>query len=342
MGIFHFLNVKNGDCSIIQHPSERVTVIDVFNAENNRTKQQLGAQKSLAKGLMISAAYNQKESPVNPISYLRQHKIESVFRFILTHPDMDHMGGLKDLFDAFHPVNFWDTDNTCEKDFENYCPYDATDWDFYKHIRDSRPTSHPNRLVLYSGARGQFYTTNESGAGGDGLYVLAPTKELVNKANQCDDHNDASYVILYRSAGGRILLGGDSHDKTWEHILKNHEQEVKDVDLLIAPHHGRKSDRSYDFLDVVNPALTFFGNANSEHLAYDAWYYRNLPTITNNQANCMIVDTNCNPMKLYVTNRAFAIRENPSTEYSSQFQGYYLREIVRQFNSVPARSLMQS
>lgn len=32
MGILHFLNVKSGDCQIIQHPSGRTTVIDVCNA----------------------------------------------------------------------------------------------------------------------------------------------------------------------------------------------------------------------------------------------------------------------------------------------------------------------
>ena len=96
--------------------------------------------------------------------------------------------------------------------------------------------------------------------------MLAPTPALIAAANRCDDFNDGSYVILYRSAGGRVLFGGDSHDATWEYILTNHADDVRDVDLLIAPHHGRRSGRRYDFLDVVNPALTFFGNADSDHL----------------------------------------------------------------------------
>jgi len=35
---------------------------------------------------------------------------------------------------------------------------------------------------------------------------------------------------------------------------------------MIAPHHGRDSDRSYDFLDTVNPQLTLFGCAPSVDL----------------------------------------------------------------------------
>ena len=63
-------------------------------------------------------------------------------------------------------------------------------------------------------------------------------------------------------------------------FLNNYESDVRDVDLLIAPHHGRSSGRSYEFLDVLRPTLTFFGKARSEHLAYSAWNYRKLPFVT--------------------------------------------------------------
>jgi beta-lactamase superfamily II metal-dependent hydrolase len=140
---------------------------------------------------------------------------------------------------------------------------------------------------------GRYWNQDDNSGGGDGLHVLAPTPSLVQQANDCDDFNDCSYVLLYRAAGGfRILFGGDSHDKTWEHILENHADDIADVDLLIAPHHGRKSNRDYGFLVVVRPKMTFFGNASSQHLAYGAWNYRNLPFITNNQAGCMAVYTN--------------------------------------------------
>ena len=151
--------------------------------------------------------------------------------------------------------------------------------------------------MILAGAKGQYFNHE----GGDGIHVLAPTQELVDQANQSDDYNDSSYVLLYRTGNKRIIFGGDSHDKTWEHILDKYRASVEDVDLLIAPHHGRSSGRSYDFLDVLNPSMTFFGNARSEHLAYGAWNYRKLPFITNNQANCMVVDAGETPMNLYVT-----------------------------------------
>lgn len=217
---------------------------------------------------------------------------------------MDHMDGLKAFSEAFSPVNLWDTDNTCDKEFGDSDLYNEDDWDFYCNLRDGRPNSDPKRLTLHSGARGKYYNENDQGhSGGDGLHVLSPTPAMVTAANECGDFNDCSYVILYKTGDRKIVFGGDSHDGAWEHILEHHRADVTNVDLLIAPHHGRKSDRCYDFLDVLKPKLTFFGNANSEDMAYGAWNSRDLWFITNNQAGCMIVDIN-DGMHLYVDAQA--------------------------------------
>ena len=128
-------------------------------------------------------------------------------------------------------------------------------------------------------------------------------------------------MLRYRTGGNRVIFGGDSHDDSWEHILKRHD--VKDIDLLIAPHHGRDSGRSYEFLDVLKPTLTFFGNAPSEHLAYDRWRSRGLRYITNNQGGTLIADGNARPMTLYVTHKRFAEALNPHTYYSDVFKAWY-------------------
>lgn len=286
----HFLNVKQGDCSIIEHASGRASVIDVSNASPISTEEEksLASRAALERG--VSGNFQQKLYPVNPISYLRDRRVYSIFRYIQTHPDMDHMDGIEALFDEFSPQNLWDTDNQKEMPASSWAgsPYRESDWTFYKDLRDSKPEQGPKRLALLSGAHGQYFNAGEGGeGGGDGLHVLAPTQALVDMANEVDnDYNRSSYVILYRSAGGcKIVFGGDSHDESWEHILENHKDAVTDVDLLIAPHHGRRSGRSHEFLDTLNPKLTFFGIAKSDHLAYDEWYRRDLPVITNNQAN---------------------------------------------------------
>jgi hypothetical protein len=235
---------------------------------------------------------------------------------------MDHLDGIEAFFAAFSPANFWDTDNDAEKDFSEETRYSEDDWEFYRDLRDTNPQSDPKRLTLYSGTSGNFW--NKSGdKSGDGLHILAPTAALVSQANESGDYNDCSYVLLYRTAGYRIVFGGDSDDNSWEHILKAHKSDVTGIDLLIAPHHGRKSDRNYDFLDVLKPKMTFFGNANSEHLAYGAWNSRKLPFITNNQANCMVVEPDNNGLQLYVTNEHFARASNADTFYAKRLLAWY-------------------
>jgi competence protein ComEC len=161
---------------------------------------------------------------------------------------------------------------------------------------------------LFSGSRGAFYNRNEDGNnGGNGLHILAPTPAIVSSANECGDYNDCSYVLLYWSSNNkRVIIGGDSHDTSWQHILETHRSDVTNVDLLIAPHHGRDSDRSYDFLDVLRPKLTFFGVARSEHLGYSAWRARGLEVMTNNQGNCFVVSFIDDRADVFCTNRSFA------------------------------------
>lgn len=335
MEAIHYLNVKEGDCSIIQHAEGHISVIDVCNAslDSERDKEILArksADELFEKRLGVRGNFRQKEYPVNPISYMRERNITSVFRFILTHPEMDHMDGIADFFKAFPPTNFWDTGNDCEKDaFDEGSKYNEDDWNFYKSIRDGARPYGLKRLTLHSGSRGKFYNQSEDGTrGGDGLHILAPTPELVASANESGDYNDASYVIQYIMGGFTIVFGGDSHDATWKHILAEHS-DLRDVDLLIAPHHGRDSGRNYEFLDVLNPKLTFIGNARSEHLAYDAWSSRGLQILTNNQAGCMIAETEDEEMKIYVTNRSYANTVNRNAQYNDAHKAYYIRSVFK-------------
>ena len=388
MGVLHFLNVGQGDCSIIQHTTGRITVIDVSKARSPQPSAEALAlllSRSLpprqptflgGSGLLQSPppdpGFGLRSSPPpnlglgglgstlfapptrggsillgggtpttgagssafaqalrgskapayeNPIRYMRDRGITNVFRFILTHPDMDHMDGILDLFAEFAPANFWDTENTCTKSFQAGSPYKEEDWRFYIGLRDGTRSSTAKRLALYAGAQGPFY--NQSGENNeplDGLSILAPTPSLVADANRTEDFNDASYVILYRSAAGRILFCGDAHDKTWEHLLANHLAAIQGVELMIAPHHGRDSGRDRNFLSAVRPRLTLFGVAPSEHLAYDAWRNRDLTYITSNQAGTIVVDTNGAQMKVYVAKESLARERNPWTFYSTQFR----------------------
>lgn len=317
MGIVHFLNVNEGDCTWIKHLSGHNTVIDVSNGKlvNNFFESSSGN-------------FNQKNHPVNPIEYLNDFEVDTIFRFILTHPDMDHMDGIKDLFDSFEVLNFWDTKNNKVMDANgDWGKYKKEDWEFYQKIRKSE--TDPKVLCLYAGSRGQYYNKGEDGkSGADGLYILAPTVELVEEANRTEKYNDCSYVILYRTADKKIIFAGDSEEKTWDYILDNYADDVTDVDILIAPHHGRKTGGNDEYLDILNPKLTLFGNAKSKDLDYASWNNRNLDYITNNQANCIILNTEASEgIEVYVTHETFAKKRNSYTYYEEEYKGWYIMTI---------------
>ena len=77
----------------------------------------------------------------------------------------------------------------------------------------------------------------------------------------------------------------------------------------------------------MRPSLTLFGNARSEHLAYDAWNFRDLPYITNNQANCVVIQISESLANIFVTNESFARQQNSDTWYDERLKAWYLGQL---------------
>ncbi|MCG3126045.1 MAG: hypothetical protein CHACPFDD_00873 [Phycisphaerae bacterium] len=326
MATIHFLNVRNGDCSIIQNNSGRTTVIDICNGNAANQRKVAEAIRNIL-GIETFGAparrggnFGMRDKPTDPVEYIRALGVGQVFRFILSHPDMDHMDGFKALCDDIGIVNFWDSGVRKEKPDFSGGPYNEGDWDHYVKVRDGR--TDVKVVTPRAGSHFQFANAGEPNDGGDYLSIVAPSNNLVDEANADGDVNDGSYVIVYRSAGGRIVFPGDAHDATWEYVLANHHDLVADCAVLIAPHHGRASDRSYDFLDVLRPGLTLFGCADSEHLAYDAWSSRDLPIITNNQAGNIVLEPSGDGVDVFVENLECA-RTYESADLTRRSHGCY-------------------
>ncbi|MBB5397187.1 MBL fold metallo-hydrolase [Mucilaginibacter sp. AK015] len=321
MSIIHFLNVLEGDCNIIQHDSDRVTVIDMSNAYDQDDTPEEAAVKASQKRAEMKARtgvppnktnYRQKEHPDNPIDYLTKINVDTIFRFIITHPDMDHLDGIKDLYKNFAVLNTWDTDNTKFIDVNNFfAGYNKDDWKFYTDIRDGRYTG-GKRLTNYDYSDHEYWPS-------DYLKILCPTEGLVQQANENESYHDLSYVLLYtppKRGGGiwKILFAGDSEDRSWDYILEQYADAVTDIDILFAPHHGRDSGRDFGFIDILNPKITLFGNASSAHLAYTK--YPEI-RITNNQAGYVILDISESRIEILVKNQEFArdFRLNPKRNF---------------------------
>ena len=253
-----FLNVGHGDCTIIEHASGRLTMIDINNSQDYdpATRQEIlveqGGTTALASFLTYAAveAIETKEL-TDPVDFLTTNfPGRPLWRFILTHPDLDHMRGLHKLLHHVQVVNFWDTANN--KPTPSYrSTADQEDWECYQDIRSG------GRKVFYQ----QYYRGNKAFAFGsdfdgvgDGIEILSPTKQLVQTCNDRGLSNDLSYVLRVSYAGRSVLLPGDAEGLAWDQMVQHHGQSLQ-TGVLKASHHGRDSGFHADAMKVIQPQV---------------------------------------------------------------------------------------
>lgn len=303
----HFLNVKQGNCILMESASGRLTMIDIccgnlINEDIVETQMRKYATEK-PKG-----NFNMCSKPTNPINYLNGKGFSEIWRFILSHPDMDHMDGIKKLFKEKRVLHFWDCGIRREKPkFEENSIYLEEDWDFYEDIINGC-IENTKVISPRAGDKGKYWNADDAEGNGNGDYleIISPNDELVEQANESGNINDASYVIVYCHEAGNIIFSGDSNNRTWEYILDKHVELVSNAGVLFAPHHGRDSDMDFSFLDVVKPRVSFFGCAPSEYLAYSAWQNRDLLYFTNNQCGNVHIYPNSHSIDIYIENYSYA------------------------------------
>ncbi len=204
-----------------------------------------------------------QEQLTDPLEYYDTHigEYKDIFRLIITHPDMDHMTGLYRLYEQESVkdiVNFWHTGyedfNLSDTDWSNSYGYDERDWETYKELRES--TNLPKALKKARGGSGQFWTE-------DGIEIWAPTPELESLAVEKDKPNITSMILKISYKGRSIVLGGDAtSEETWDSIWPY--TTMKDINVLKASHHGRKSGYYQSAVKEMSPWLTITSVGNEK------------------------------------------------------------------------------
>lgn len=259
----HFLNVGDGDCTIVDHEeSGRITWIDINNSRaltsdeiaelTGKTLMEVLVSKLL--GQPINEASQFESLLVDPVDYWKQNfSGRTIHRFVVTHPDMDHLSGLHRLVhqEKVSITNFWTTTHT--KDFTedefSGTRYDYRDWLTYKELLNG---DHGNKvLLLHRGSTGQYWDE-------DGITILSPTTQLDELAVQKDDYNISSYVLLITHGDSHIILGGDADtDNAWPDIYQCVSDSAwSTVELLKASHHGRKTGYYQPAAKAMSPKHT--------------------------------------------------------------------------------------
>jgi competence protein ComEC len=281
--IVHYLNVGHGDCTVIKHPSGRITVIDSSNGEaidEQRVDAKLRALRKdrrifdllRARGLSEKAALKQLGAFVeltNPIEFIaRTYPKQNVFRYIQTHPEMDHMRGLAALLEHHDPCAFWDTDNDRN---DKMRASDEADWKAYRRMQSD--ASH--RIYVRGNRKAYFGADDVYGNGtGDNIDLLSPSSALTASCNEVEDWNNMSIVVRVTHNGASFVFGGDAGAKAWEDMLAdpNVSAKLKSTVVLKASHHGRQSGYNETALKVMSPGCVVMSiGEDCEHEAIEKY-----------------------------------------------------------------------
>jgi len=279
----HFLNVGIGDCTIVEFPSGRVAMIDIDNLKilDDTTRAEVLASYRASNEFLLRKAQGMsdvallterlrkvEEQLTDPLAYYdtRLGSNTDVFRFIVTHPDMDHLTGLyrlhmqdtrKSILNMWHigPHDF-NLADSAHPDWSGR--YDKRDWDTYRSIRDG--SGSPKSLLMNKGSEGHYWTE-------DGVELWAPTDALVDDAVEAEDSNPASMILCLTHGyprRTRIVLGGDATaDETWPAIWPY--VDMKGISILKASHHGRRSGYHQLSVKEMSPWLTITSVEDEEH-----------------------------------------------------------------------------
>lgn len=285
-------SVGDGDMFYIEHAGDNFTIIDCCLPDDEDIKDAILTDVKLA------------------------HSKKGISRFISTHPDQDHIQGLKELDDHINILNFYCVKNDATKeelteDFTHYCG-----------LREHNKKA----FHLHHDCVRKWMNKGCEERGHAGIHILWPVlenahfKEVLQQANNGKSPNNLSPIIRYALNGSATFLWmGDLEKEFMEKIID--DVKLPKVHVLFAPHHGRDSGKiPQKWLEKMNPDIIIIGEAPSENLNY----YQGYNTITQNSAGDITFVCDNGVVNIYVGNEDYSV-DFLTDEYLENIDdGYYL------------------
>lgn len=286
MSLIKSFSVGNGDMFYIKHFSDNFTIIDCCLPDDT------------------------KDDIIFEIK--TESKNKNITRFISTHPDDDHIHGLKYFDDNISIVNFYCVNNSATKSDE------TDDFIHYCSLRDSTKKAY----YLYEGCSRKWMNIGDDERGSAGINILWPNTsneyfiDALDLAANSGNPNNISPIVKYAvNDGVTVLWFGDLENSFMENIKD--DVDLPNADIIFAPHHGRKSGQiPTEWLEAIEPKIIVIGEAPSKTLKY----YNNYNTITQNSAGDIVFDCGDN-VDIYVSNYNYSVNflsnKNKSNTYGS-------------------------
>ncbi|OYD82480.1 hypothetical protein [Azospirillum brasilense] len=270
MSVVKSYSVGAGDTFYIKHNSDNFTIIDCDLSQEN-------ADRIITELKAVSAD-------------------KGVSRFICTHPDEDHFGGIHLLDDAMPITNFYVVKNQAIKESE------TESFIRYCQLRDG-----DKAYYIYKGCSRKWMNISDEQRDSSGISVLWPDtsnahfQEALASCDAGEAYNNTSAVIRYSiESGASFLWLGDLETEFMENIFDSIN--LTKTTIVFAAHHGRESGKiPHSWLEKLDPQIIVIGEAPSRHLNY----YTGYKTITQNRAGDITMDCVGNKVHFYVSNENY-------------------------------------
>jgi beta-lactamase superfamily II metal-dependent hydrolase len=274
MSIVKSFSVGNGDMFYIKHNSDNFTIIDCNLTGSNEDKKRIVDE------------------------LIKESASKNLTRFISTHPDGDHFGGIEYLNSKMPIVNFYCVKNNATKEIE------TNDFKKYCELRDS-----DRAFNIYKGCSRKWMNISDETRTRSGISILWPDtsnqfyKDALKIANEGGSPNNISAMIKYGiKESVTIVWMGDVETE----FMNNIEADLKlpRTDILFAPHHGRKTGKiPQSILNALDPKIIVIGEADSEYLDY----YQGYNTITQNTGGDITFECVKNWVHIYCSNENYNV-----------------------------------
>ncbi|MDR0850132.1 MAG: MBL fold metallo-hydrolase [Christensenellaceae bacterium] len=237
----HYIDIGQGDCTVIELPDDKVMMIDCGLELSNRSKNATKTMNYLDEIVFANRA-------VARIDY-----------FIITHPDFDHIAAAEQVLDkydigiVYRPhVYYYKAGDAGSEIFDSslYGSDDTLTWKgTVRAINDNAESVEFNSKDL-----GTAISYDDSNDAKDYTFTFyGPVSQKYS------DKNDYSPVMVLNNNGKTFMFTGDA-SKAIEQAAVNYVNELGgpqiselDIDVLHLGHHGSDTSSSAEFLSVTTP-----------------------------------------------------------------------------------------
>jgi competence protein ComEC len=229
------------------NPHLEVTYLDVGQGNSTLIRFPKGEKMLIDGGGFPRGNFDVGKMVVGP--FLLHSKIRRIDYLVLTHPQSDHMNGLRFMAAHFHPREFWYNGDSVETqsftELMNIVESKKIKIRFPADLRDGREIS---------GVRVELLHPNYAG-------------NRQRRFHQAGGLNNNSLVLKFSYGGKSLLFPGDLERLGEDRVISNAGPLLKS-DILLAPHHGSKGSSSKPFLEIVKPGVCIISSGSGNAFGF--------------------------------------------------------------------------